>query len=289
MPPEAKVKLDSKRSTGRAGRALLAGQAFLNKVSPAIPAPLGAADSICWAVIDSGCSWHCHPHIGDLINQRPCNDTMAGIDGKPQRVKCIGDLPAVVRDSLGMWRRVVIRDVRCVPSFTDTLLSVDQFWEDGNVNCIFCDVRCIHVPGEGVQEAMDLPFARKDNLYRWAIIPAHRVTNSPLVQANERALKATIHRPKSTSFFNALPPNEQLDLLHRRSTSYAGWETSHPTSPSPSKRARLTTATRAKRPTPREYHTRGSRTNLLTSADSSTVISPGPSSALNTASFTFSC
>ena len=216
QPPDAKVKLDSKRSTGRAGRALLAGQALLNKVSPAIPAPFGAADSICWAVIDSGCSWHCHPHIGDLINQRPCNDTMAGIDGKPQRVKCIGDLPAVVRDSLGMWRRVVIRDVRCVPSFTDTLLSVDQFWEDGNVNCIFADVRCIHVPGEGVQEAMDLPFARKDNLYRWAVIPAHRVTNSPLVQANERALKATIHRPKSTSFFNALPPNEQLDLLHRR-------------------------------------------------------------------------
>ena len=66
---------------------------------------------------------------------------------------------------------------------------------------------------------MDLPFARKDNLYRWAVIPANRnakLANSPLVKTNERALKATIHRPKSTSFFNALPPNEQLELLHRR-------------------------------------------------------------------------
>ena len=123
----AEVKLDSKRSTGRAGRALLAGHAFLDKVLHATPAPIGAANSICWGVIDSRCSWHCHPHIDDLINRRPCNDTMAGIDGKPQRVKCIGDLPALARDSSGMWRRIIIRDVRCVPSFTDTLISVDQF------------------------------------------------------------------------------------------------------------------------------------------------------------------
>ena len=58
---------------------------------------------ICWAVIDSGCSWHCHPHAEDLINTRPCGDTMTGIDGKPQAVKCIGDLPALARD------RVVLR------------------------------------------------------------------------------------------------------------------------------------------------------------------------------------
>ena len=31
-----------------------------------------------------------------------------------------------------------------------------------------------------------------------------------------RALKATIHRPRSTSFFTALPPDEQLEMLHRR-------------------------------------------------------------------------
>ena len=56
---------------------------------------------ICWTVIDSGCSWHCHPHFEDLINTRKCDDTMSGIDGKPQRVKCIGDLPALARDHSG--------------------------------------------------------------------------------------------------------------------------------------------------------------------------------------------
>ena len=212
-------KPSSEHSTGHVGRALLAGRSLLGKVLPATQTLTDTANAVCWAVIDSGCSWHCHPHASDLINQRPCHDTMSGIDGKPQQVKCIGDLPALVRDSSGIWRRVIIRDVCCVPSFTDTLISVDQFWEESKVNCVFNDIRCIHVPGEGVQDALDLPFVRKDKLYRWPMIPANRnvkLPNSPLIQADERALKATIHRPKSTSFFNALPPNEQLDLLHRR-------------------------------------------------------------------------
>jgi len=72
-----KVKLDYKRSTGRAGRAFLAGRALLDKVLLSTLAPISAisAKSICWAVIDSGCSWHCHPHAADLINQRTCYDT----------------------------------------------------------------------------------------------------------------------------------------------------------------------------------------------------------------------
>ena len=53
-----------------------------------------------------------------------------------------------------------------MPSFTDTLISVDQFWEESKVNCVFNDVRCIHVPGSGIEEAMELPFVRKDNLLR---------------------------------------------------------------------------------------------------------------------------
>ena len=127
-----------------------------------------------WTVIDSGYSWHCHPHLADLTNTRACNDTMSGIDGKPQRVKCIGDLPALARDHNGVWRRILIRNVRCVPSFTDTLISVDQLWQDSSVDCVFNSVRCIHVPGEGTASALDLPFVRKDHLYKLTIVPINR-------------------------------------------------------------------------------------------------------------------
>ena len=126
-------KLGKTRRTQLEGRALLGGPGGLRikrrtaAVQPGITKD-ALENMICWTVIDSGCSWHCHPHFEDLINTRKCDDTMSGIDGKPQRVKCIGDLPALARDHGGTWRRILIRNVRCVPSFTDTLLSVDQFW-----------------------------------------------------------------------------------------------------------------------------------------------------------------
>ena len=69
---------------GRVGHALLG-----KKESPPLPinSVSNLATMICWTVVDSGCSWHCHPHSEDLINKRKCDDTMSGIDGKPQRVK----------------------------------------------------------------------------------------------------------------------------------------------------------------------------------------------------------
>jgi len=118
-----------------------------------------------------------------------------GIDGKPQRVKCIGDLPACVRDNTGFWRRVIIRNVRCVPTFTDTLISVDQFWEESKVNCVFNDARCIHVPGGGDQASMDLPFARMDNLYRWAIVPVNRDPRLQRTSDNRHMASARSRQP----------------------------------------------------------------------------------------------
>ena len=109
--------------------------------------------------------------------------------------------------------------MRCVPTFTDTLLSVDQSWQDSEVDCVFNSVRCIHVPAAGTSPSLDIPFVRKDHLYKLAIVPINRnaaLSESPHLSATQRALKATIHRSKSTSFFNAMPPDEQLEMLHRR-------------------------------------------------------------------------
>ena len=75
--------------------------------------------------MDSGATWSCHPHQQDLINRRLTNETMTGIDGVPCGVSFIGDLPIYAKDHHGKIRRVVIRDVRCVPAFTHTLISTD--------------------------------------------------------------------------------------------------------------------------------------------------------------------
>ena len=122
---------------------------------------------------------------------------MAGIDGKARKVKCIGDLPALVRDHSGAWRRVLVRNVRCVPTFTDTLLSVDQFWQDSEVDCVFNSVRCIHVPAAGTSPSLDIPFVRKDHLYKLAIVPINR----------NAALSESPHL-----FFRALPSMNHLTI-----------------------------------------------------------------------------
>ncbi len=55
-----------------------------------------AADPV---VVDSGCTWHVHPHQSDLVNQRATNESIAGIDGEASFCSCIGDLPMSTFDS----------------------------------------------------------------------------------------------------------------------------------------------------------------------------------------------
>jgi hypothetical protein len=116
------------------GRALSAGnglkltkttlRALLNRTRTASPrGPLSL-------VMDSGCTMSCHPYAGDLINHRPSRETMSGIDGIKRKVRLVGDLPVVARDHCGKLRQLLIRNVRCVPEFTDTLISVDRLWEE---------------------------------------------------------------------------------------------------------------------------------------------------------------
>ena len=55
-------------------------------------------------------------------------------------------MPVVVKNSRGKHVKVLIRNVRLVPSLNDTLFSVDQFWEDSLVDTVFRDIRCVILP-----------------------------------------------------------------------------------------------------------------------------------------------
>eukprot|EP00965_Chrysotila_dentata_P011095 360488-Pleurochrysis_carterae.AAC.1 len=90
-------------------------------------------------VVDSGCTWHIHPHITDLMNVRPCTDVVARIDGRPKRCTAIGDMPLSALDDKGVTVPVTLRDVRIVPSFSDSLLSVNALWEASSTECRFAD------------------------------------------------------------------------------------------------------------------------------------------------------
>eukprot|EP00966_Prymnesium_polylepis_P093202 2157691-Prymnesium_polylepis.1 len=74
-------------------------------------------------VVDSGCVWHVVTDRNILVNTRACFDTMYGANGVDKPCSAIGDLPVVYLNAAGERRRVVVRNVRCVPEFTLPMLS----------------------------------------------------------------------------------------------------------------------------------------------------------------------
>ena len=196
---------------------------------PGVASSLMAHASLRWinSVIDSGCSWHVHHRQEDVINIRPCRDTFRGVDNKLHRATCMGDLPAVVKNSNGKHVKILIRNVRVVPTLNDTLFSVDQFWEDSRVDTMFRDVRCVILPPTDKDPTrVMLPFVRRDKLFKWSILPIASVVTTAaraphdfkhLPTETARTLKtATIHAPSSHSHVASLPPNQMIDALHRR-------------------------------------------------------------------------
>jgi len=208
------------RAPGRRGRALLGAKPGTKRAAP----PTSSNGALAWihSVIDSGCSWHVHYRKEDMVNIRPSSDTFKGIDHKLHRAVGIGDMPVVVKTSRGKHIKVLIRNVRIVPSLSDTLFSVDQFWEDSKVDTVFRDVRCVVLPRTESNPSVSLPFSRRGKLFQWAVLPIASTSRSAhglggLPDETTRSLKAaTIHSPASSSHVATLPPDQMIDVLHRR-------------------------------------------------------------------------
>eukprot|EP00965_Chrysotila_dentata_P242340 6204818-Pleurochrysis_carterae.AAC.1 len=96
--------------------------------------------------------------MSDLVNVKDCSDLVAGIDGKPQRCVAIGDLPVTAVSDAGDEVSITLKNVRCVPSFSDSLLSVSALWESSSTECCFADVNAIHTPPSPQGERLLLPF-----------------------------------------------------------------------------------------------------------------------------------
>ena len=64
------------------------------------------------------------------------------------RCSGIGDLPVIVHTSGGDVIRFAFTNVRCVPQFKYTLLSVDQMWEEQRIDARFRDLKRLEFPPE---------------------------------------------------------------------------------------------------------------------------------------------
>ena len=175
-------------------------------------------------VVDSGCTWHSHPNADDLINRRPCVDAIAVADGVEHDCTCIGDLPLVALDRNGKEHTVLLRDVRCVPTFTETLISIEQLWSTSRIDVVFRDRNCLMQVDADGSELVALPFVWRDNLYHWDVgaIARSSLRERPVKPKRRppRALKGKdttgVHSSHATSHLDALAPDEIAQVLHRR-------------------------------------------------------------------------
>ena len=110
-------------------------------IVPGTKAGLSAASG----AVDSGASGSMTPDESRLVNIRPCTELFRSATGAVSRCSCIGDMPVVVKTKGGKLYRLLIRNVRCVPSFKYTLLSVIQLWKEQRIDSKFRDIMALVV------------------------------------------------------------------------------------------------------------------------------------------------
>ena len=171
--------------------------------------------------VDSGTTWHAHNCRDDLINQRPCLDTFTGVDEIQHSCACIGDLPLLVKNKDGRLVRFLLTNVRCVPEYNVSLLSVKQLWRDSGIDTIFKDVCTLVLP-----DGSALPFAELSSGYNWTVMTRQgldaRPHPSPDIRAKQmKALARSlsnigIHSARTHSHIDALGSDDAAFRMHRR-------------------------------------------------------------------------
>jgi hypothetical protein len=181
------------------------------------------------AHVDSGCSGSLTPHRATLINTRPCADRFAAADGIIYPATLIGDMPVVATDSTGKRCRLTLRNVRHVPGFKYTLLSVRQMWQEQRIDAQFASVNALVLSSP--DRTLTIPFASSSslpvvNLVSAATIPpggdtAHSAPalsatalSGDMVSASSRPLG--FRRIGTASHVARLPAAQAAELLYRR-------------------------------------------------------------------------
>ena len=145
-------------------------------------------------------------------------------------------MPVVAKDSQGRPRRLVFRNVRLVPGFHFTLLSVRQLWREQRIDARFADVNALVVrtPDGDVR----IPFSSSSALPVIDVrstatdsaggdaAATHALSADSAVASDARPPVASsaassrplgFHRVGATSHISRLPAAQAAELLHRRS------------------------------------------------------------------------
>ena len=169
------------------------------------------------APVDSGCTATCTESIEKLINIKQCDETFNVADGKKSRCTAIGDMPVLAKDNNGKVFRFTFTNVRFVPDFKYTLISVKQIWRDQQVNSKFADENHLVFPDGSI-----VPYDARFKLCAVTLVSepmmlrAIDAKRQPKERTVEQTCNIGFHNIKSTAHVARLPAAQAGELLHRR-------------------------------------------------------------------------
>jgi hypothetical protein len=147
------------------------------------------------ATVDSGNTATLTQHCDNLINKRPCDEIFGQADGLLTRATCIGTMPVIARADDGQIIRFSFTNVRCVPKFKFTLLSVTQMWMEQRIHPQFADLSRLMLPPSAGSGNLTIPFVPYDEDVR---LPTMVFVSDARLSKHDRAVT------KNTAF--EMPP-----------------------------------------------------------------------------------
>ena len=155
-------------NTSSSSRPSTAHSALLNASTSEPVASSNLGLPIIFATPDSGATASNTNRRERLVGLKPCDEVFGDANGKVVRCDAIGDMPVVARDSNGKLLRFVLTNVRLIPSFHYTLLSVTQLWEEQRIDARFRDLNHLQLPVEA--GGFQIPYEKSVKLSTLALI-----------------------------------------------------------------------------------------------------------------------
>ena len=125
------------------------------------------------AGIDSCCTASCTDSLDKLVNVRECDETFKVADGKESKCTAVGDMPVLAKTANGEIHRFTLTNVRYVPNFQYTLISVTQAWDEQRIKSSFADAKRLEF-----RDGTIIPFDERFKLCAITIVSEPLLLNS---------------------------------------------------------------------------------------------------------------
>ena len=180
------------------------------------------------AVLDSGCSASLTHKSSIVINKRPCDEVFGQANGHATQCESIGDMPVLMRDDAGRFVQLVFTNVRVVPAYKFTLLSVTQLWEEQHIDARFRDLNRLELPSSCGDRS--IPYESSCRLSTLLCVSVAELNASkagrsylnslpsakPEPQPTPALAALGFHSPKSVAHIARLSASQAGELMHRR-------------------------------------------------------------------------